>query len=168
MPFESEWMLAGVAQEDEHHAFFHDLLASQVYVLGIPEVPTNDGVGQRGLNVQLVKFSDCEGFFVPFFTSEVAVHASLVARRGTRPNHLRLRCRDLFEMTKGSRLVLDPYSPNSKTYLPPEIEALLAGREPERRGEDVREPRPSELPPFDVTPARPDLTTERRRFPRRK
>jgi hypothetical protein len=143
MPTQLERMLVAAAQDPaERPAFTLALLASEVYVLGSLDVPTVDGVAQPGTNAQLVNFSDDDSPFVPFFTSELTMHASLAARAGTKPNYLRLQCRELFELTKGARLVLDPDSPNGKKYLPAEIESLDIRRVlPDRErlwGEDGR------------------------------
>ena len=128
MPTPLERMLAAAAQDPaERPAFTQALLTGHVYVLGGLGGPTVSGVVQPGTNAQLANFVDSEGPFVPFFTSETAMQASLSARPGTRPNYLVLQCRALFEMTTGSRLVLNPDGPNGKIYLPFEIDALVAG-----------------------------------------
>ena len=140
MPTQLERMLAAAAQDSaERPAFAEALLASEVYVLGSLDVPTVAGVAQPGTNARLVHFSDVEGQFVPFFTSEAAIRSSLAVRAGTSPSYLRFQCRELFEMTKGARLVLDPDSPYGKKYLPAEIESLLTDREPGLNRMVVRE-----------------------------
>ena len=134
-------MLVAAAKDPaERPAFAQALLASEVYVLGRLDSLPVDGVAQPGTNAKLVNFSDADGTFVPFFTSEAAMQASLAARAGSSPNYLRLPCRELFEVTRGARLVLDPDSPYGKKYLPSEVEALLAGREPGLDVKAVTEP----------------------------
>jgi hypothetical protein len=80
--------------------------------------------------MRLVTWSDGDGPITPFFTSEAALQKALAARPGSDPQFLRLRCRDLFGIVKGQRLVLNPDGPSGKVYLPGEVEALLAGEEP--------------------------------------
>jgi SseB protein N-terminal domain/SseB protein C-terminal domain len=136
-------MLVAAAQDPaERPAFAHALLASEVYVLGDLDTPTVDGVAQPGTGAKLVNFSDAEGQFHPFFTSEAALQSSLAVRTSSSPNYLRLGCRQLFEMTKGARLVLNPDNPYGKQYLPAEIASLLTRGEPGMNTIVVTEPMP--------------------------
>ena len=141
VPTELERMLESAARDPaERPAFAEALLASEVYVLGSLNAPPVDGLVRSGAKAQLVNFSDAEGRFVPFFTSEAAMRSSLAVRPGSTRSYLRLPCRQLFEMTKGARLVLNPDSSYGKQYPPAEIACLLAGREPGLRVEVATEP----------------------------
>lgn len=154
---ELERMLVAAAQDPaERPTFAEALMASDVYVLGGLDTPTVGGVAQAGTGAKLVNFSDAEGTFVPFFTSEAAMQSSLAVRTGPGPNYLRLGCGQLFEMTKGARLVLNPDNPYGKQYLPAEIASLPTRGEPGMNTMVVTEPMqvqtgaaanlPSELP----------------------
>jgi hypothetical protein len=165
MPVELDHMLdAAVPRPADWLSFAKTLMANVVYVLVSPDMPTVEGAAQSGTEVRLVKFSDEDGFFVPFFTSEATMLACLAARAGTRPNCVRLQCRVLFEMTKGSRLVLDPCSSCTRSYVPSEIESLLAGREPGLGVEDGTEPTPSPESSFCLRQGQPDQPRRRRGF----
>jgi SseB protein N-terminal domain/SseB protein C-terminal domain len=113
----------------ERPAFARAILDSEVYVLGSLDRPTVAGAAQPDTSMRVVTWSDEEGPLTPFFTSEGALQRTLAARPGTDPRFLRVRCRDLFQMLEGQRLVLNPDGPSGKFYLPGEIEALLAGKE---------------------------------------
>ena len=148
---------AAAGDPAERPAFFDALLGHDVLVLGTLEPPPTDGVAQPGSSMQLVNVSDDEGALVPFFTSHEMLQVALAARPGTDPRFLRVPCRALFEMTKGSRLVLNPDAPYGKIFLPAEIDALVAGREPGMTTDVVTEARqvtvgaaahiPDDLPP---------------------
>lgn len=123
-----ERLLAAAAQDPaQRPAFAAALLDSQVYVLGLVEGDVVGGVAQTGTSVRLLTVSDREGPITPFFTSERMVQATLAALPGTDPRYVRLGCRTLFEMTRGSRLVLNPHGPHGKVFLPDEVAALLSG-----------------------------------------
>lgn len=110
-------------------AFARALLESQVFVLGHTLGDVRDGVAQAGASVRLVTLDDAEGPVTPFFTSEGALQDTLSRRPGTDPQYLRFACRALFEMTAGSRLVLNPDSAHGKLFISTEIAALLAGEQ---------------------------------------
>ena len=130
-PLDFERLLATAARDPaERPAFARAILDSDVFVLGSTDRPTVGGIAQAGTLLRLVTISDDEGPVTPFFTSEAMIQAMLAARPGTDPQSLRLRCRALFEATRPSRLVLNPYGPHGKTFLPGEVDALLAGTEP--------------------------------------
>jgi hypothetical protein len=128
---EIERLLASAAQDPaQRPAFAKAILDAEVYVLGSLDQPTVEGVAQEGTSMRLLTWSDGDGPITPFFTSEAALQRALAARPGSDPHFLRLRGRDLFGMVKGRRLVLNPQGPSGKVYLPDEVEALVAGREP--------------------------------------
>lgn len=113
----------------ERPAFIRALLASNVIVLGklVDRDVSGPGPGQEAM---LVYWSDDIGPIYPFFTSEALLRRTIDARPGTDPDFLRLRCRDYFEMVRGKRLVLNPDGASAKVFLPTEIDAYLAEREP--------------------------------------
>jgi hypothetical protein len=130
-PRELERLLGAAVQDPaERPAFTSALMESEVLVLGSTDRRLVDGVAPQGTSIQLVHFTDDEGAITPFFTSESMIGCTLAARPGTSPDFLRLRSRDLFEMAKGSRLVLNPDGPHRKIYLPAEVAALAAREEP--------------------------------------
>lgn len=123
-----ERLLAAAAQDPvQRPVFAAALLESQVYVLGNVEGDVVGGVAQTGASVRLLSLADQDGPITPFFTSEPMLQATLATRPGTDPRFVRLGCRVLFEMTRGSRLVLNPHGPHGKVFLPDEVTALLSG-----------------------------------------
>jgi len=130
-----ERLLAAAAQDPvQRPAFSAALLDSQVYVLGYLDGDEGNGAGaavaQAGTSVRLLALSDQEGSITPFFTSERMLEQTLAAMPGTDHRFLRLGCRNLFEMTGGSRLVLNPHSDYGKVFLPDEVGDLVAGGQP--------------------------------------
>jgi hypothetical protein len=129
-PNQLERLLRSAAEDPaERPAFAQAILASEVYVLGSLDQATVGGVAQEGTNMRLVTWADQDGPITPFFTSEAALQQTISTRPGTDPHFLRLRGRDLFQMVRGQRLVLNPDGPSGKVYLPSEVEDLLEGRE---------------------------------------
>jgi hypothetical protein len=156
-PEELERLLAAAASDPASRPAFADaLLHSDVLVLGTIAPPMVDGIAQAGSVARLFSLNDAQGPITPFFTSEPMLQRTLTARPGTDPGYLRLSCRAFFEMTAGSRLVLNPDAPYGKVYLPDEVAALLEGREPGVRQEVLDDDRqvlvgspahvPSQLP----------------------
>jgi SseB protein N-terminal domain len=137
-----ERLLAAAASDPaERPAFFDALLESDVLVLGTMGSRPVDGIAQPGSSMQLAKFSDEDGDLVPFFSSEEMLRRTVAAHPSTEPRYLRFRCRDLFDMTRGSRLVLNPDAPYGKVFLPAEVEALVEGQEPGLSTEVITEAR---------------------------
>jgi hypothetical protein len=102
-------------------AFYRLLLESEVYVIGQADAP-EDIDPEAGM--QIAQFAKQDGTrFIPFFSSQDAMQPLLDAE--TRP--VALPVRQLFRITRGNTLVLNPTSAPGKEFLPAEIEALLGG-----------------------------------------
>ena len=128
---ELERLLAAAAADPvARPTFARALLASRVYVLGCLDRPTVGGAAQTGSAMKLLTWSDEHGSITPFFTSEAMLQRTVAARPGTDARFLRMKSRDLFEMLRGQRLLLNPDGVNGKIYTASEVEALLAGKEP--------------------------------------
>jgi hypothetical protein len=132
---ELERLLAAAATDPAARpAFTAALLDAEVYVLGVIEGPVVDGgVTGEGTSLRLVGLADGDGPVTPFFTSQQALTRYLDGAAGTGEvdrRFVRLACRPFFEMTRGSRLVLNPGSDHGKLFVPDEVEALLTGAEP--------------------------------------
>ena len=112
-------------------AFIAALMASSVVVPGYPDQPLVGDVAQPGTKLSLAAWSDASGPLTPFFTSELALNRALDARGMTDRRFVVLACRDFFGIARGQRLLLIPYGPGGKEFTPNEVEALLAGREPD-------------------------------------
>ena len=124
-------LLAAASDPAERPAFTRALLDSDVYVLGYVEGDVSTtGVAGAGSSMRILAIGDEVGPITPFFTSEAAVQQLVAARPGTDPRFVRFGCRALFDMTSGSRLVLNPGSPYGKIFEPNEVDALITGREP--------------------------------------
>lgn len=130
-----EAALRRAAREPGHRPeFYRLLLESSVFILGHSDGTSN---GTRTLDagetISIQSWAREDGSLViPFFTSLTALHRS-IAQEST---YMVLPARSLFEITKGSPLVLNPKSSYGKEFFPNEIEALLSdgvNRLPERR-----------------------------------
>lgn len=138
-PNELERLLAAAADDPAARpAFARAILDADVYVLG--SVETDDGTVVPGNRVKVQRFTDSDGWTTPFFSSQEAVQRFRAARPDADPNQIRLQGRDVFLMAKDDRLTLNPGSPYGKTYLPAEIQAMLAGREPGRTTVQMSQP----------------------------
>ncbi|KAB0626589.1 enhanced serine sensitivity protein SseB [Acinetobacter gandensis] len=110
--------------------FLQQLLAANVYCVG--HTDRNDtaiDIQERhlstGSNIQLKSWDDDEYTSVlPFFTSLEKMRLAISEEE----SFICLPAKTLFEMTFGSRLVLNPQSPDaSKDFIPDEIDYLLKG-----------------------------------------
>lgn len=107
--------------------FYRALLDTSVYVLG-PEAP---GCGEVMMRPRMIEAGDTmqvrywhlgDGSrILPVFTSLWALRAAINEDTGYRS----VPARELFIMTRGSTLILNPRQPVSKVFQPTEIEQLL-------------------------------------------
>ena len=123
-----ESLLAAAATDPvQAPAFLVALLDAQVVVAG--QTQSSPGQAESGTrSVTLAPLTRADGTSVqPFFTSEARLKETLRAIPGYEARNLTIRCRDLWEMTRGSSLVLNPHSAYGKEFLPDEIAHLLDG-----------------------------------------
>lgn len=114
--------------------FYKTLLEATVFIIG---ESSGASMGQRtieaGEKISIQNWARQDGTpVIPFFTS---IH-SLQKAIDTECSYMSIPARALFEITKGTGLVLNPKSDHSKEFFPNEIEALLAhgmNRLPEKR-----------------------------------
>jgi len=114
--------------------FYRALLEATVFVIG---QPGGQGLGRveldAGTTVSLQHWQRPDGAPVlPFFTSKEALQRAVDAEVG----FIALPARTLFEVTRGTALVLNPRSDYGKEFLPSEVDCLLRTRlpfEPETR-----------------------------------
>ncbi len=123
-------LVAAASDTAARPAFAQALLASKVYVLGSVDGQVEGETVSAGSKLVLAHLAGTDGPVIPFFTSEEMLTATLAAVPGLDPRFLRMTCRDLWSATPGARYVLNPHGQYGKAYEPPEIDALLAGREP--------------------------------------
>jgi hypothetical protein len=104
--------------------FLTALLEAQVLVPGV--LDSDSGlVAAAGSTAGLAPLARADGTSVqPFFTSEARLHETLQAVPGEESRYLALRCRDLWELTRGSTLILNPHSAYGKEFLPGETAQL--------------------------------------------
>lgn len=119
-------LLAAADDGEQEPAFTAALLESEVIVLGEIELD----------QIAIATWGDEDGDIVPFFTSEDMVQASADQMPGLGSEAFTLQCRELWQFTAGSRLVLNPHGPVARLYSPVEVAALLAGVDP-RSGTQV-------------------------------
>jgi hypothetical protein len=122
-----EHALARAADDPEYFPeFFRLLMESRVYVVGEME-DGDDGRRSGGATMLLAGVTGADGEdAIPFFSSLAMLRRAM---DDPRP-YVHLPVRVLFETTKGMRLVLNPFSPMPRLFLPAEVRHLLAGTEP--------------------------------------
>lgn len=136
---ELEQLLAAAAQDPVRRpAFERAIISSDIYVLGFVDGDSIDDldvgivideVTQTATPASLQVLNYEDGPIIPFFTSQHMLEATLAECPWMDPRFLRLACGALFEMTQGSRLILNPHGPYAKIYTPDETAALVAGDE---------------------------------------
>lgn len=104
--------------------FYRVLMESDLFVIGRTD---NPGEGSKtlppGSTLAIASMQDQEGKpFIPFFSSLEALGLVLNDEAG----FVSMPARDLFEMTRGATLILNPGLDFGKEFFPNEIEALLA------------------------------------------
>lgn len=130
-PAEVERLLASAATDPvDRPALLAALKACQVWVPGWMDRPTEHGAAVPGTKVSMPVWTDDAGPFAPFFTSEPLLNRGLAAARAEDRRFVRVAFLDFLEMTRGQRLWLNPRAGHAKEFLPDEVEAILAGREP--------------------------------------
>jgi hypothetical protein len=128
-----EDLLAAAAADPMQVPEFLDTLLDATVI--VPGIATSRSVepGQSvrfeaGQAVQLAPLTGRDGSPVqPFYTSEEALQRTIAAVPGFEQRFLALACRDLWELTRGATLILNPHSQYGKEFLPGEIASLLAG-----------------------------------------
>lgn len=98
--------------------FLDQLLMSNVYCLG-----TEDQ--DQKCNFRVLESPEGEQA-IPFFLELETVYRDF----GSQVEHFTLNARNLFEMTKGATLVLNPTSELSKEFQPEEIRSILEMEKP--------------------------------------
>jgi hypothetical protein len=116
-----ELLAAAAADSTQAPAFLRVLLESMVLVPGIPN--PNDPTGQ---SINLNELTNPAGQKAqPFYTSEERLNDTVAAVPGFQPRYFTLPCRDLWEMTRGAILILNPHSAAGKEFLAAEIANIL-------------------------------------------
>lgn len=131
--------------------FYRILLESEIYVPGSSNTPVGDShLLPAGASLALAKWKKTDGTeFIPFFASVRTLELAL--KEPTR--YVAMPARALFEMTRGTSLIINPTSENAKEFLPNEIEALLeTGVNCTPTVEQVQEPRKIRLGQPSVCP----------------
>ncbi|WP_287595760.1 enhanced serine sensitivity protein SseB C-terminal domain-containing protein [Thermomonas sp.] len=120
-----EISLARAAAEPASRPEFYSLLLeSEIYVIGQTDTP-GDGrtTIQAGAKLSIANFEKNDGTpFIPFFSSVEALQRTL----SEESRFVGMPARDLFEITRGATLILNPGSDYGKEFFPDEIDALLA------------------------------------------
>jgi hypothetical protein len=117
-----EELLAAAANDPARTpAFLRLLIESTVLVPGVPnpDDPTGRSVNLSELTNPAGKKAQ------PFYTSEERLQDTVTAVPGFESHYFALRCHDLFTMTRGATLILNPHSAAGKEFLPAEIANLL-------------------------------------------
>lgn len=124
----SELLAQATTDPAARPAFYEALLESHVYIIA-NTAQAADGLAtlNAGEDIEIENWQKKDGsLFIPFFSSAEEL------RKCTEDdaNFLQLPAHDLFEITVGAVLVLDPAGDYGKEFLPGEIQALLNGQIP--------------------------------------
>ena len=115
--------------------FYKMLLESSLYILGTSDTEAANGMTnlKAGEHISIRKWEKPDGTAViPVFSSLAALQKAIKHES----EYMKFPARDLFEMTRGDGVVLNPESAYGKEFFPEEIEMLLTGgstRLPETR-----------------------------------
>ena len=118
-----ETLLRLAANEPAHRPeFCKVLLDSVVLVLGNIDEEEAKGQSEEGNAIAIESWEEEDGSLaIPFFSSLDSLEASVEDDA----SYLEMPVRDLFEMTLGSKLVMNPHSEYGKDFFSDEIESLL-------------------------------------------
>lgn len=121
LPFESLMKEASV-NVNVRFDFYRNLPHQKVFVITSGNTQVTEGTLEENSNVELATFPDGK---IPFFTALPRIFEKNVVKE--RVPYLELAAGDLFQLTKGATLVLNPFSDFGKELVPQEIEQLLDG-----------------------------------------
>lgn len=122
-PFE-ESLVRALDEPGHRSQFYRDFLAADFYVgLHGPPPPMENGALKPGTGVNIQGVEAGGKTYLAVFSSLPRLRAFLDEETAT----LRVACRDLLEMTRGSELMLNPGSDCGKEFSTEEITALLDG-----------------------------------------
>lgn len=122
-----EDLLQKAANEPAYRpVFLEKLLNGHVYCLGTTDTQQHNRHGlvelQQGDHIYLRKWQNHEGrSIVPFFLSVDSLSKAIEQQE----SYLRLSTRELFDITLGDHLMLNPNLPYGKEFIPEEINSLL-------------------------------------------
>ena len=122
--FDLETLLQkSVTDTSLRYDFYKKLLTENLIVIS-EKTNTHEGKStlQSGTQVNIVTIQDGK---IPIFTSKERIFDNGVVNEQV--EYLEMKSKDLFELTKGSTLILNPYSDYGKELLPVEIEGILNG-----------------------------------------
>lgn len=119
-----EELLQNAAAKPEYRPEFYKRLLSDKLVVITTDHGQPDGqwVAKENTTVNIVNLADGR---IPVFTSKEKIHDKGTIKEQVRV--LELKGEDLFNVTKGATLILNPYSDYGKELLPAEIEQMLNG-----------------------------------------
>src|SRR5687768_15929366 len=118
-------LMLALAEPGHRPEFFRLLLESTVFVLGSAGLVDEGPVTLQGdIEVEIAHWARPDGSpVIPFFSSLRTLQMSVTGDE----RYIALPARDLFAMTRGADLVLNPMSEDGKEFTAAEIEALLSG-----------------------------------------
>ena len=124
---ELETLLEKAAKEPSYRSeFYKKLLSEELFVLTnrsmFPNAPAGKFVTETETTIQIRSYDDGR---IPVFTSTKRMFDKGVVKKEV--TYLAVKGADLFNFTKGSTLILNPYSDYGKELLPEEIQDLLDG-----------------------------------------
>ncbi|MFP5437354.1 MAG: enhanced serine sensitivity protein SseB C-terminal domain-containing protein [Bacteroidia bacterium] len=102
--------------------FYRNLPQQKVFVITSPNTQVENGSVKQNTNVELATFPDGK---IPFFTALPRIFEKQVIKEQV--PYLEIAAGDLFQLTKGATLVLNPFSDFGKELVPEEIAQILDG-----------------------------------------
>lgn len=111
-------LMKAICDQNLRKEFITKLLWSDLYVL----TETEKSLMKKGESVSLVTL----GSKIPAFTSPNRIFDKGVIKEHVQ--YIALKGQNLFDMIKGTTLILNPYSDYGKEFLPAEIEDILNGK----------------------------------------
>lgn len=123
LPFEA-LMQNAAADVNLRFDFYRTLPQQQVFVITSPntQVMAQEGSLKDNTNVELATFPDGK---IPFFTALPRIFEKNVVK--DQVPYLEMKAGDLFGLTKGATLILNPFTDFGKELVPQEIEQILDG-----------------------------------------
>ncbi len=119
-----EKLLEKAAQEPSYRADFYKRLLNEELIVLTENSSLVNGkqILKEDTEVNIVSFKNGE---IPVFTTTDRIFDKNIIDK--KVQFLQMKGLNLFELTKGATLILNPYSDSGKEFLPTEIEKIIDG-----------------------------------------
>ncbi len=118
-------LVKAVHDPAHRHQFYRDLLKATVYVIQPGPAPSTSAARtvEQGSRLSIITMDVRGKRYVPFFSSLTRLQEAIEGEVA----YAALNARTLLEITRGTPLILNPYSAYGKEFTPTEVEAILDG-----------------------------------------